>query len=101
VGRGQERWRHYGGSGLVSWATQHSGPPPGLLDFYKVEQYLVQYLLLVLGKTSNRAKFYIMILFWYMLNKARKSGVVGAPRWNGVELEVRAESTRSFREALR
>ena len=59
MGRGRERWRQYGGSGLVSWATQRSGPPPGLLDFYKVEQYLVQYLLLVLGKTSNRAKFYI------------------------------------------
>ena len=77
MGRGRERWRQYGGSGLVSWATQRSGLPPGLLDFYKVEQYLVQYLLLVLGKTSNRAKFYITILFWYMLNKARKSGVVG------------------------
>ena len=36
-----------------------------------------EYLLLALAKTTNEAKLYQTILFWYVLNKAGKSGVIG------------------------
>ena len=33
--------------------------------------------MLALAKTTNEAKLYQMILFWYVLNKAGKLGVIG------------------------